>query len=97
MAILVQETKKETNWVAVLSTIIIILVIFVGAYFLFFKKPELIEVVAPGSLQNVSSISKLSFDPESVLNSPTFKLLRQLPPSTAEPPSPGRSNPFRPF
>ena len=96
MAILVQEDKKGTNWVTVLSTIVIIVVIFVGAYFLFFKKPELIEVVAPGSLQNVSSISKLSFDPGSVLQSPTFKLLRQYG-SAVTPPSPGRSNPFRPF
>jgi len=96
MAILVQENKKETNWVTILSTVIIILVIFAGAYFLFFKKPELIEVVAPGSLQNVSSISKLSFDPHGVLNSPTFRLLRQYGSAPAEP-SPGRSNPFKPF
>jgi len=96
MAILVQEEKKGTNWVTVLSTIIIIGAIFAGAYFLFFKKPELIEVVAPGSLQNVSSISKLTFNPQEVLQSPAFKLLRRY--GTAPtPPTPGRSNPFRPF
>src|SRR3989344_4612493 len=96
MAILVQEEEKGTNWVTILSTIVIIVVVFAGAYYFFFKKPELIEVVAPGSLQNVSSISRISFDPQGVLNSPTFKLLRQYG-SAPVVPSPGRSNPFRPF
>jgi flagellar basal body-associated protein FliL len=96
MAIVVEEEKKPVNWVAILTTIIIIVVVFIGAYFLFFKKPELIEVVAPGNLQGVSQISRVSFDPESVLGAPTFKLLRQY--GTApDPPNPGRNNPFRPF
>ncbi|HXF43992.1 MAG TPA: hypothetical protein VNK70_00790 [Candidatus Paceibacterota bacterium] len=96
MAIVVQEEKKGTNWVAILSTLVIIFAIFAGAYYLFFKKPELIEVVTPGSLQNVSNISKISFDPQAVLNSPTWKILRQYG-STPTIPSPGRSNPFKPF
>ena len=96
MAITIEQEKKPVNWVAILTTVIIIAVLFVGAYFLFFKKPELIELVAPGTLRDVSKISRLSFDPESVLNSPTFKLLRQYGTSVTIP-TPGRSNPFKPF
>ncbi len=96
MAIVVEEEKKPVNWVALLTTIIIIVVLFLGAYFLFFKKPELIEVVVPGSLKEVSQLSQVSFDPDSVLSSPAFKLLRQY--GTAiTPAATGRSNPFLPF
>ncbi|KKS43952.1 hypothetical protein A2116_00695 [Candidatus Jorgensenbacteria bacterium GWA1_49_17] len=96
MAIVVEEEKKSVNWIAILTTLIIVVVIFAGAYFLFFKKPELIEIVAPSDLQGVSQISGISFNPESVLNAPTFKLLRQYG-TEPEPPAPGRNNPFRPF
>lgn len=96
MAILVEEEKKPVNWVAILTVIIIVIVIFLGAYLLFFKKPELIEVVAPGSLKNVSELSKISLDAGSVLDSANFKLLRQYT-TNVKPPAPGRSNPFVPF
>ena len=96
MAIVFEEEKKPTKWVAILSVSVIIIAIFAGSYYLFFKKPELIEVVAPRQLQNLSTLSKLSFDPESVINSPSFKLLRQYGTSIAQP-TPGRNNPFRPF
>jgi hypothetical protein len=96
MAIVLEEEKKSVNWIAILTTLIIIVVLFIGSYFLFFKKPELIEVVAPGGLQGVRQISKISFNPEDVLNAPIFKLLRQYG-TTPEVPTPGRNNPFRPF
>ncbi|MBI4034268.1 MAG: hypothetical protein HY378_01830 [Candidatus Brennerbacteria bacterium] len=96
MAIVVEEEKKRINWVAILTAIVIVGVLFSGAYVLFFKKPELIEIVAPGGLEGVSEISKLSFNPEGVLNSPTFRLLRQYGTATVTS-TPGRVNPFRPF
>ncbi|MCP6720200.1 MAG: hypothetical protein KJI72_02685 [Patescibacteria group bacterium] len=96
MAITIEQEKKPVNWVAILTAVVIVVVLFIGTYFLFFKKPELIEIVTPGTLQDVSKISKLSFDPESVLNSPTFKLLRQYGTGVTVP-TPGRSNPFKPF
>ncbi len=96
MAIVVEEQKKSVNWVTILTMLVVIAVVFAGAYLLFFKKPELIEIVTPGGLEGVSEISKISFDPESVLSAPTFKLLRQY--GTAPTPStPGRDNPFEPF
>lgn len=96
MAITLEESKRPVNWVAVLSVIVFVIILFASVYFFFFQKPELIEVVAPKSLQDLGRISKLSFDPEAVVKSPTFGLLRQYgeAPATF---SPGRSNPFKPF
>ena len=96
MAIVLEEEKRPTNWVAILSVVIIVVVLFVGSYFLFFKKPELIEIVVPKSLQDIGTLSKLSFDPSSVINSPVLKLLRQYGTNISQV-TPGRSNPFRPF
>ena len=96
MAIEFEQDKKKVNWFALLSTAIIVVVLFAGVYYLFFKKPELIEVVAPGSLSDVRNISKISFHPEEVVNSPNFKLLRQYGTDVLVP-TPGRSNPFSPF
>lgn len=95
MAIIIEETKKKTNWVVLLSVVIMTAVLFIGSYVLFFQKPELIEVVVPTPLQNVNTLSKLSFNPESVVKSPIFQLLRQydINPITAVP---GKSNPFQP-
>ena len=96
MAIVLEEEKRPTNWVAILSVAIVIVVLFAGSYFLFFKKPELIEVVAPKQLQDLGNLSKVTFDPESVINAPTFKLLRQYG-TLVTLPTPGRSNPFKPY
>ncbi len=96
MAIVVEEEKKSTNWAAVASTIVVIGVLFVGGYLLFFKKPELIDVVSPGSASDLNKISKITFNPEEVINSSVFKSLRQFGGSVSNQ-TPGRSNPFKPF
>lgn len=96
MAISIEQKKKKTNWFNVILAIIIVGVIFVGGYFLFFKKPELIEVVVPGKFQELSQLSEVDFNPQELLNSPKFKVLRQFQVETKLP-EPGRSNPFEPF
>ena len=96
MAIVVEEEKRETNWVAILTAAIVIVVLFAGSYFLFFKKPELIEIVVPKRLEDLSKISKVTFDPQLVIDAPAFKLLKQYDVPTTLP-TPGRNNPFRPF
>lgn len=96
MAIEFEEEKQPVNWVAILTVVVIVAVLFLGSYYLFFKQPQLIEVVAPKSLQTIGSLSKLSFDPSTVVNDPTRKLLRQYG-TNVTPVTPGRSNPFQPF
>lgn len=96
MTILVEEEKKPKNWFAIGVGVVVVVVIFTAGYYFFFKKPELIEIVTPTELNRINQISRVSFDPESVLNSPNFKLLKRFD-RDVEAPRPGRSNPFQPF
>jgi len=96
MAIVVEEEKKQLNWVAILSTLFIIVVVFVGSYFLFFTKPELIEVVVPGQLKSLGDISTIDFNAEEMAESSIFKLLRRVE-EAPTPPTAGKNNPFKPF
>ena len=96
MAIIVEQDKKPVNFLGIISTIVIIAVLFIGGYFVFFKKPELIEIVSPNNLGNLDELSKINFDPSEVLNSQTFKLLRQFAVGVPNL-TPGRINPFKPF
>lgn len=93
MAVIIDEEKKPVNWFAIGVLAVIVIIIFAGGYYLFFKKPELIETVAPKELDRLNSLSRVSFDPNSVLDSSAFKALRQYasPPAL---PAAGRDNPF---
>ncbi len=93
MAVIIDEEKKPVNWLMLGIVIAVVVIVFVGGYYLFFKKPELIETVAPQELDRLNSLSQVSFDPAGVLNSSVFKALRQY---TTPPvlPTAGRDNPF---
>lgn len=97
MAIIVEEEKKSVNWFMAVIVLVAVIVVFSGAYFLFFKRPDVIEVVTPGKLDQINKLSKISFKPEEVVNSPSFKSLRPYGSSTAPTQTPGRENPFKPF
>jgi len=97
MAIIVEEEKKSVNWFTVVVIIVVVVVVFSGAYFLFFKRPDVIEIVTPGKLDQINKLSKISFKPEDVVNSPSFKSLRQYGSSTPSTQIPGRENPFKLF
>jgi len=96
MVVIIEEDKKPINWTAIITIAVVIIILFVGSYYIFFQKPELIEVVVPKELQTINAISQVEFDPAAVVNSPTFKLLRQYG-SPVVPPPAGRNNPFEPF
>jgi len=97
MAIIVEEEKKSVNWFMVVVVLVVVAVVFSGAYFLFFKRPDVIEMATPGKLDQINKLSKISFKPEDVVNSPSFKSLRQYGSSTTSTQIPGRENPFKPF
>jgi hypothetical protein len=96
MAVIIEEDKKPTNWTAIITIAVVVIVLFVSSYYIFFKKPELIEVVIPKELQTINTLSRVEFEPAAVINSPTFKLLRQYDTPVMPPPA-GRDNPFQPF
>ena len=100
MAIVVEEEKRGGGvgggllnsllWIALIGGIAF------GAYYVFFQKPELVEIAVPSDFKNTEQISKLELHPEEVLESPQFKNLRAY--VTPLPlPETGKSNPFLGF
>lgn len=96
MAIIVEEARPPRNWGTIIGTVILISLLFFGVYFLFFKKPVLIEMVIPAPVEKTQQLSKITFDPLSVQGSEVFKSLRQYS-SLPTPGELGRNNPFSPF
>lgn len=93
MAIVVEQEKKKVSWITALSVAVFLLVVFFGAYYLFFKQPELIDVVAPAELERLRVISEVQFDPRDVVDSPVFQNLRDFA-GTVPTPLTGKANPF---
>ncbi len=94
MAIVVEEEKKG-SWITIITVAVILVIVFTGGYYLFFKNPELIEVVAPDRLQQLNQLSQAKFDPAAVIDSPLFKALRDYTAPLVLPQA-GRANPFQP-
>ena len=98
MAIVIEE-EKTGGGVGVLS--IITWIVVVGAvagvaYFIFFKKPELIgQISTPANFKNTEQLSKISLNPKEVVDglSKTFKQYTAPAGLGAK----GRSNPFLGF
>ncbi|MDP3975145.1 MAG: hypothetical protein Q8P88_02585 [Candidatus Jorgensenbacteria bacterium] len=93
MAIMVEEEKKKVNWITALSVAVFLAVIFFGGYYLFFKQPELIDVVAPAGLERLRVISEVRFNPRDVVDSPAFQGLDNFA-GTLPAPRTGKANPF---
>lgn len=97
MAIVVEQERggkggvvKAIVWIAMFG------VVLAGAYYLFFKRPDIIPSLAqPDGLKGVNAIANVKLDPDAVVQSAAFQSLRpQVPDMPA--PATGRSNPFQP-
>lgn len=98
MAIVIEEERRP-NSVGILSVALWLLLlggIGAGAYYVFFKSPQLIEVAAPTDFKNTEQISKIQLRPEEVLSNQQFKMLRSYVTLPTPVPS-GRANPFLSF
>ncbi len=96
MAIIVQEEKKPVNWFNIVIIAVFVAVLFFAAYFVFFKKPELVDVVVPAKLQNLGQISQAQLDPGSTIETLNKYFSKNFS-QTVTIPTPGRTNPFQPF
>jgi hypothetical protein len=95
MSIVLEEEQVQKNWFGIITVIVVVAIVFIGSYYLFFKKPELIDVVLPSGLENLNQLSQITaLDPQAVVNSSNFKMLRDFT-SPLVLPAAGRSNPFR--
>lgn len=97
MAIVVeQEQTGRVNIGKILIWAAILIIILLGAYYLFFKRPDVIpNLAAPAAFQQATSLSGVKLDPGTVVQSATFQSLKpqapDMPSSTV-----GRANPFLP-
>lgn len=97
MAIVIEEEKSGNGAsFAVIFWILILVVILVGLYYVFFKKPELIQIAPPADLSKTVDLSKIELNPEQVINNPNFKDLKNFI-TPSEPKDFGRTNPFLAF
>jgi len=96
MAIVVEEGKNKVNSLKILSWIVIIVVIFFGTYYIFFRQPEVIDIVTPSGFEDTSRISRIVLDPETIENDSVFKSLKSYI-TVPESGESGRANPFTPF
>jgi hypothetical protein len=77
MAIVVEQERKKINWFAILLIIFLVAVIGGAIYYFFFVAPPLIDKIAPLQLQSLKDLSFAELNPETILNSPDFQILRQ--------------------
>jgi hypothetical protein len=94
MAIIIEpQERRGGNILSFLLWGVFILALFAGLYYVFFTKPELIDIATPRELKDAQEIANIKFDPNALASSPQFKALR---PYVTEPslPALGRSNPF---
>lgn len=95
MAIVVeQEHAPRFGFVKIILWLIIIGVILAAVYYLFFKRPDTIpELITPNTFKNTSNLSKINLNPETVIQHPVFRSLKEhVPPFPTS--TPGRANPF---
>lgn len=96
MAIIVEEEKNKIGLVSILTWAAVLVIIGVTVYYIFFAKPEIIEVAVPSNFKNITPLSQIKLNPEDVINNPVFQSLKQYV-SSPKVQSVGRANPFLPF
>lgn len=94
MAIIVEEEHKSSgNWGSIALWVLVFVILAVAVYYIFFRRPELVEVATPQNFENTVQLSKIHLNPDEVINSPQFKALRIYSTSSQVQTS-GRANPF---
>ncbi len=97
MAIVIEEEKNNLDLFRLAGWAAIIVVLVVAAYYIFFASPELVIISPPASVQSLPPVTEFTLQPDAVLASPAFQLLK--PPSFPLPTPQGpaavsRPNPF---
>lgn len=95
MAIIVEEEQRSISGMGGLIVgILVVAVIGTGVYYVFFKRPDLVEYATPANFQGIEQLSTLkNLSAEEVVNSPSFKAL-QPHANPLSPQTSGRSNPL---
>ena len=95
MAIIIEEQKRKINWFALALILSLVIIIGAAIYYLFFASPPLVEKVAPPRLQSIQELSLIKLEPEALISSPYFQILKQyVNPIEIQIDSIGKANPF---
>jgi hypothetical protein len=95
MAIVIEQEKRKINWFSLASVLLLVVVIGVSIYYLFFASTPLVEKVAPARLQSIQELSLIKLQPEAVISSPYFQVLKQyVNPIEIQSGAVGKINPF---
>ena len=93
MAIVVEEEQNKGSIMGVLMWSIIVIAVLLAVYYIFFKKPEIVERATPARFANIEQLLKERIEPDEVLGNPRFKSLQPYIAPLA-PQGGGRDNPF---
>lgn len=96
MAILVESEKKSRGFIGLIVWIIVVVVLGAAIYYIFFKRPDLVEIPSPASFQNTERLSRIKLTPAEIVQNPVFQALRSyVAPVSIE--TTGKQNPFLGF
>ena len=93
MAIVIEEGERRSGIGATIAWVSALIVIGLIVYYVFFERPEFIELIPPAGLRDTTQLSKVKLNVDEVIQNPQFTSLRQyisLPPIE----NVGRQNPF---
>jgi len=93
MAIVIEEEKRKINWLSIGIIILIISTVVIAVYYLFFAPVPFIEKIAPARLQSLQDLSMIKLEPEAIVSSPNFQILRRYV-NPIEIGPVGKNNPF---
>ncbi|MBI4085375.1 MAG: hypothetical protein HY432_02640 [Candidatus Liptonbacteria bacterium] len=96
MAIIIEEKRDSGILASLLIWIITLGIITTSVYYIFFKKPELVEFTASPSLNNIQELAKISINSDKLINDSVFQSLEKYI-DAPEPKNIGRTNPFLGF
>ena len=95
MAIVVEEDRPRVNITQVLMWFTVLAVVVFAVYYIFFARPEIIDITAPTAFTNLDPLAEVNLNPDDLINSPSFKSLKKYI-TLPEPGNAGRINPFVP-
>src|SRR3989344_3072701 len=94
MAIIIEEEKKQYSHLSsMIVWVTVVAIILLAVYYVFFKRPDIIEISAPADFKEIEGILEIGVAPEEVVQSPAFQGLK-LYTSPLVPSTQGKSNPF---
>lgn len=94
MAIIVEEENRSSgSWGSIVVWTMVFAILAIAVYYIFFKRPDLVEVATPRNFENAVQLSRINLKPEDVVSSTLFKSLQTYAPPVSPAPA-GRDNPF---